>query len=178
VHGQLWWYVARAGGLVSWALLAGSTLVGLLLSTRAVALRASAAWVIDLHRGLGGLSVVFVGVHLSAVWLDGFVHFSLADLLVPMRSNWHPAWVVWGIVALYLLVAVEATSVARRWLPHHWWRRVHAASFPLFTVATVHGILAGTDRGNLAVLGVMIITSMIVVFLGTARLVRPASAAD
>jgi Ferric reductase like transmembrane component len=178
VHGQLWWYVARAGGLVSWALLAGSTLVGLLLSTRAVAVRATAAWVTDLHRGLGALAVAFVGVHLSAVWLDGFVRFSLADLFVPMRSSWHPASVVWGIVGFYLLVAVEATSLARRWLPHRWWRRMHLASFPLFVVATVHGLLAGTDRANAVMIGVFVATSMSVAFLATARLVSPTRAIE
>src|SRR5580704_2712988 len=107
MHGQLWWYVARAGGLLAWGLLAASTLAGLLLSTRPVALRVTTAWVTDLHRGLSGLAVAFVAVHVGAVWLDGFVQFSAADLIVPMRSAWHPGWVVWGIVAMYLLVAVE-----------------------------------------------------------------------
>ena len=31
---QLWWYTARAGGIVAWALLAASVVWGLLLSTR------------------------------------------------------------------------------------------------------------------------------------------------
>ena len=49
------------------------------------------------------------------------------------------------MVALYLLAAVELTSLARRRLPRSLWRKVHYASFPLFVSATVHGLLAGTD---------------------------------
>jgi DMSO/TMAO reductase YedYZ heme-binding membrane subunit len=46
---------------------------------------------------------------------------------------------------MYLLLAVELTSLARRRLPKRAWRAIHFASFPLFLVATVHGITAGTD---------------------------------
>lgn len=34
MNNQLWWYVARSGGIVAWALLAGSVLWGLALSTK------------------------------------------------------------------------------------------------------------------------------------------------
>ena len=63
---QLWWYVARAGGLVSWALLAATVLWGLSLSSKVFGRRPRPAWLLDLHRYLGGLAVVFVGVHVAA----------------------------------------------------------------------------------------------------------------
>ena len=66
--------------------------------------------------------------------------------------------VAWGVVAGYLLLAVELTSLARARLPKRAWRRVHTASFVLFVMATVHGLSAGTDvrstAGRLVVLGV------------------------
>jgi putative heme transporter len=51
--------------------------------------------------------------------------------------------VAWGIAALYLLIAVEITSLVRRSLPNRLWRRVHYASFPIFALATIHGVAAG-----------------------------------
>ena len=39
---QLWWYVARSGGIVAWALLAASVLWGLALSTKVLARQAEA----------------------------------------------------------------------------------------------------------------------------------------
>jgi DMSO/TMAO reductase YedYZ heme-binding membrane subunit len=145
---QLWWYAARAAGIVAWALLAASVGWGLALSTRALGRRPRPAWLLDLHRALGGLAVIFTGVHVVTIMLDSYVHFGLAEALVPLASTWHPVAVAWGIVAFYLLAAVEITSLARRRLPNRFWRRVHYASFPLFVLATVHGLSAGTDTGT------------------------------
>ena len=46
---------------------------------------------------------------------------------------------------MYLLFAVELTSLARTRLPRRLWRRVHYASFVVFAATTVHGLSAGTD---------------------------------
>jgi predicted ferric reductase len=105
----------------------------------------SPAWQLDLHRFLGGLAVVFMGVHVVALLLDSYVQFSLVDVLVPFASSWHPLWVAWGIVAMYLALAVEITSLLRRQLPAKVWRRTHMLSLPLLLLATVHFIVAGTD---------------------------------
>jgi DMSO/TMAO reductase YedYZ heme-binding membrane subunit len=147
---QLWWYVARAGGLVSWALLAATVLWGLSLSSKVFGRRPRPAWLLDLHRYLGGLAVVFVGVHVAAIMLDTYVPFGPVEVLVPFASSWHPGAVAWGIVAVYLLVAVEVTSLLRRKLSMKVWRRTHYLSFPLFVVATIHGLAAGTDSGTAA----------------------------
>ena len=56
---QLWWYTARAGGIVALALTAGSVIWGLFLSTRVLQGRPSGAWLLDLHRFLGGAAVIF-----------------------------------------------------------------------------------------------------------------------
>jgi DMSO/TMAO reductase YedYZ heme-binding membrane subunit len=145
---ELWWYVARAGGIVAWALLTASVVWGLLLSARVRPGRATRPWLLDLHRFLGGLAVVFVAVHVGGILLDSYVRFSIVDVLVPFASSWHPLWVGWGIVTMYLLLAVEITSLLRRQLPHRIWKRVHYLSFPLMLFASIHFVLTGTDAGN------------------------------
>jgi predicted ferric reductase len=169
VNPRLWWYIARAGGLVAWTLLAASTLWGLALTTRALAGRVTSRWLLDLHRFLGGLSVVFVAVHLTGIVADTFVHFGPADVLVPLASAWHPVWVAWGVVALYLLVAVELTSLLRPRIPHRLWKGVHVTSFLLFTLATVHVLVAGTDTDDGWALWPVIVVTMAVAFLAVAR---------
>jgi len=72
---ELWWYTARASGLVSWALLSASMLWGLVLSTKLRPPRIRPNWTLDLHRYLGGLAVIFVGVHLAALVFDSYVGF-------------------------------------------------------------------------------------------------------
>ncbi len=49
----------------------------------------------------------------------------MGDALIPFASNWRPAAVVGGVVGLYLLVAVEVTSLLMRKLPRRWWHRIH-----------------------------------------------------
>jgi hypothetical protein len=142
---QVFWFAARASGIVAWALAASSVVWGLALSSRVLGRRPRPAWLFDLHRFLGGLALVFTGVHVLAVVADSYVHFSLLNVLVPLTGDWHPLAVAWGIIGLYLLLAVELTSLARTRLPRTLWRRVHHASFGLFAATTAHGLTAGTD---------------------------------
>jgi predicted ferric reductase len=152
VTSQLWWYLARAAGIVSWALVAISVCWGLLLAGRPIPGRA-VGWarphrLLDLHRYLGALAVVFTGIHVGALIADSYVHFDVVDVLVPFASSWRPGAVAWGVVAVWLLAAVELTSLAKRRLPPRVWHGVHLASYPLFAMATVHGLTAGTDATN------------------------------
>jgi DMSO/TMAO reductase YedYZ heme-binding membrane subunit len=157
---NLAWYVSRAAGLVSWAILALSIGWGLLLSSRVLGRRPGPRWLLDVHRFLGGLGVVLVAVHVLALLADEYVSFTPTQLLVPLASDYRPAAVAAGVVALYLLVAVEVTSLARRWLPRRVWRGVHLLSYGLYALGTVHLLAAGTDATNPAVLAVVVVVTV------------------
>jgi methionine sulfoxide reductase heme-binding subunit len=172
VNDQLWWYVARSSGIVAWALLAASVLWGLALSTKVLRGRPRPNWILDLHRFLGGLAMVFTGIHVTALILDSYVHFGLAEVLVPLASEWHPVAVAWGIVGLYLLVAVEVTSLLRKRISKRAWRMTHFLSFPLFLLTTVHALSAGTDRSTLLLRWSVIVVSTAVTGLTFVRLRR------
>lgn len=160
--GTLPWYVARASGLIAWSLLAGAVVWGLLMTSRLVRRRVKNSWLLDLQRWLGGLALVFTGVHVVAILGDTSVHFGLASVLIPFASRWHPAAVAWGVASLYLLAAVELTSLVRRRLDYRWWRRVHFLSLPLFVTSTAHGITGGTDGGRpMAIVGAVMVTATV-----------------
>ncbi|HEU5003878.1 MAG TPA: ferric reductase-like transmembrane domain-containing protein [Actinomycetota bacterium] len=146
MNSQLWWYAARSGGLVAWALLAASVLWGLAITTRFAARLGKPAWFLDLHRFLGAGALIFTGVHVVTILLDTYVHFGLAEVLIPMTGTWHPGAVAWGIVGLYLLAALEITSLLRTRISPQVWRATHFLSFPLFVFTTIHALTAGTDR--------------------------------
>ena len=133
---QLWWYTARAGGIVAWVLLAASMIWGLMMSTKPLGRRPRPNWMLDLHRFLGGAALVFVGIHVASIMLDSYVHFGLVEVLVPFTGSWHPVAVAWGIVGLYLLAAVELTSLARKRLSQRVWRMTHGLAFPLYVMAS------------------------------------------
>jgi DMSO/TMAO reductase YedYZ heme-binding membrane subunit len=166
---QLWWYTARSAGIVSWALLTLSVLWGLALSTKVFGKRPRPNWLLDLHRFLGGTAVVFVVIH---VVLDTFVHFGIADVLVPFASSWKPTAVAWGIVGFYLLLAIEITSLLRSRISKRAWRMTHYLSFPLFVLATIHALTAGTDRNTLLMRYGIIVSSVAVLILTLIRIDR------
>jgi DMSO/TMAO reductase YedYZ heme-binding membrane subunit len=142
---QFWWYVARASGIVAWALAITSVLWGMALATRALGDKPKAPWLLDLHRHLGGLTVLFTGLHLGALVADSYAHFGLADLLIPFASDWKPGAVAWGVLAFWLLLGVEVTSLLMKRIPKKWWRRIHLLSYAVALSATIHLFTAGTD---------------------------------
>jgi len=174
---RVWWWATRSAGIVAWFVIAAAVVWGLLASTKLIRRRGVPAWILDLHRYLGTLTIVFVIVHVGAVWLDSFVNFTPKQLLVPFASTWRPHAVAWGIFATYLLIAIELTSWAMRRLPRKLWHRVHVLSLPMLALATVHGFLAGTDRSNRAFQWAVFLVVIVVVFLLVVRLLSPSRSA-
>ena len=174
-----WWYINRAAGLVSWALLSASVVLGLLLSSKAAGSKLRPNWLQDLHRGLSGLAVVFVGIHVLGAVADSYVGFGWAEVLVPFTSSWRPIAIAWGVVSMYLLVAVEASSLLRKHIPKRWWRGIHFLSFPLFLTATAHGVTAGSEMGTSFGIAVAVLVTSAIAGLTTLRIItRPTSASS
>jgi predicted ferric reductase len=173
VNPQVWWYLTRATGLVGWALASLSVLWGLALSGRPFGRNPTGPWLLDLHRYLGGLSVFFVGAHIGALVADSYVHFGVADVLVPLASGYKSLAVAWGIVAMYLLVAIELTSLGKNRLPKQFWRGVHYTSVIVFVASTVHLLTVGTDRQNMLVRIAAAVSTAAAAFLLAYRVVAP-----
>ena len=143
------WYVARAGGLVAFALLTVCVLLGLLLSGRARLPGWPRFAVEDVHRFAGLLTGTFIVVHGGALLLDGFMPFSVADLLVPVLAPWRPLATALGVVAAELLLALALANRFRARLSYRFWRRTHYANFAVWLLALVHGITAGSDSDTI-----------------------------
>lgn len=145
---QGWWYLARATGYVAWAMVTASVVSGLLLSARLTNGRPTPGWILDLHRFLAGTAVAFTALHLVGLIADSYVHFGVADLLIPYASGWQPGAVALGVVAMYLLTAVEISSLLMRRLPRRAWRSIHYGSYVAFWLSTFHLVTAGTDASH------------------------------
>ncbi len=162
---KLAWYVSRSAGLVAWCVCSVSVIWGLLLSSRMVRRRGAPAWLLDLHRYLGALSIAFTAVHLAGLWFDDYYEYGLRELFVPFAGPYRPVAVAYGVVAFYLLVAIQVPSWGMRRLPRRVWHAVHLSSLPLVVLGTLHGFFAGTDRGNRLVIGVALLLGATMVFL-------------
>ena len=173
LNGKLSWYATRASGLIAWALVTLSILWGLALSTRLIRRRGIPAWLLDLHKFLGTLSLVFVGVHLFALWADNYVYFGGRELFIPFASPWRPGAVAWGIAATYLLVAIQVTSWMMKRLPRKLWHSIHLLSIPMFVFSTIHGFTSGADNKNLAIQWVALTGGLLVFMLLSFRVLAP-----
>ena len=170
---HLAWYVARASGILAWCLMSAAVIWGLLLSTRLMHRRPSPKWLLDLHRFLGGLAVSFAVIHVAGLVGDNYLHFGRADVLVPFASQWRPTAVALGVVSLWLLAAVEVTSLLMRYLPRRRWHQVHLASYAVFWLATLHALRAGTDTRNGIYTFTTYVVIVVVVFLSVLRALQP-----
>lgn len=168
---QIWWYVARAGGIVALILASASVIWGLLLSSGYLNRNPTKKWLLSLHSWLGGMTVIFTAVHVLGLWLDSFIQYSIADLFVPFASSKDPGrWpIAWGVIATYLLLAVQGTSMIMKRLPRKWWRAIHMSSYAVFVMGMVHGAQAGTDSSNIAYIGGMLALVLTTVYLTTYR---------
>ena len=124
VVSTVWWYVARASGLLAWALLGASVVGGLLLSTQLTQGRMRGGTQ-RLHEFLGPLAVVFTVIHLLSVLASAQLQIGFRELLVPFTRPGSPVGQACGVLAFYLLIAVALTSMARVQLSWRWWRRLH-----------------------------------------------------
>ena len=167
---QIWWFTSRAAGIVAWVLLSLSVLAGLAQSSRA-SRSLPAGWTLDLHRFLSMLSILFLIGHIAALVPDNFVHFGWAELFVPYASQWQPGAVAWGIVAFWLLVVVQLTSLLRARIPHRVWRTIHFLSFAIWVAATVHLLTAGTDTGSWPFRAAQVLFSAAVIGMTAYRIV-------
>ena len=174
---QVWWFTSRSAGIVAWILLSFSVIAGMSISHRRVGSRRTAGvlpagWPLDLHRFSSSLALVFLAIHLVALVPDNFVHFSWAELFIPLQSSWQPWAVAWGIVAFWLVLAVEISSLLRHRLSHRVWRVIHTASFAVWIAATVHLLMAGTDASHPVFRIAQIVVIALVVALMLVRITR------
>jgi methionine sulfoxide reductase heme-binding subunit len=140
------WYAARASGVAAYVILTAVVAIGITLGGKAQSRRWPRFAVEDIHR-FGGLLVgSLVIVHVGAIALDSFLPFSPGQLLVPFTARYRPLWTGLGIFAAELLLALAITNHYRKRMPYRLWRLAHYANFAVWTLASLHGIFAGTDR--------------------------------
>jgi methionine sulfoxide reductase heme-binding subunit len=141
------WYVTRAAGVSAYVLLAVVVDLGILLSL-ARQLETRASWVFDeLHQFLALLAAAMIALHLGVLLIDPFITFSFANLLLPFGEPYQPLGISVGVLGLYALLILLASSWLRRFIPRRIWRTLHFVSFAAFVLVTTHGLLAGSDAG-------------------------------
>lgn len=169
------WLVARAAGLVAFALLTVSVSVGLALSTRLLGPgrgKSLLAW----HQTLMWTGVSMVALHGIALLLDPTMHFGFGAVLVPGVAAWRPVTVAAGIVAAWLMLTLAVSFHVRRRIGQRRWRLLHYAGFAGFFAGLWHAITAGTDLIGMRGLVFAAVAAAPVLWLTFARILMPRAA--
>ncbi len=165
------WDIARAGGFTAYILLTLAVIVGLALSTQ---IQSPSRWPrllnSELHNFLTLLSSIFLVVHILAAWIDPFTRFSWNEILIPFASHYRPEWMAFGIVALYLGIAIGISTWLRPHIGYKLWRKLHVLTLGVFALATVHGLGTGSDTQSQWALGIYLVSTILVGLLLCRRL--------
>ncbi|MGY5013909.1 ferric reductase-like transmembrane domain-containing protein [Streptomyces sp. 900105755] len=171
------WYANRATGAVGLVLFTVVVLLGIAVRLRVRLPGLPRFGTMSLHRMLSLSATAFLALHVTVAVVDGYVHITALDALVPFVSGYQPLWLGLGTVALDLLLAVLVTSLLRDRLGHRAWRAVHWLAYASWPVALVHGVGIGTDAGTdwMTWLTVSCVATVVTAFaLRTAQAVRAA----
>jgi DMSO/TMAO reductase YedYZ heme-binding membrane subunit len=170
ITGKTPWYLSRSAGTVAYLLLLGSTVWGLLLSSKIVKEAVPAALSLAMHNILSWLALAFTGVHALVLLLDNFYTYTISDLTIPFIGPYRPGWVGLGIIAFYMMALISISFSFRKQMGQKRWRKLHYLSFAVFILATVHGIGAGTDSSKMGMQFIYLGSGLLVFFLSTYRL--------
>ena len=138
------WLVARAAGLVAFALLTISVTLGLALSTRLLGGRRG-KMLLGWHQTIMWTGLAMVGLHGTALALDPVMRFGFTGVLVPGLAPWRPLPVAAGIVTGWIMLTLATSFHVRRRIGQRRWRLMHYASFAGFAIGLYHALNVGTD---------------------------------
>jgi sulfoxide reductase heme-binding subunit YedZ len=148
VRDPTFWILARASGLTAYVLLTLSVLAGLAVKSKPFGKAVRLPTVTDLHRFLALLGLGALAIHASTLVLDSTVKITPAALLVPGLAPYRPLWTALGVLAAELMVLVYVSFALRKRIGVRNWRRLHYVTYVVFTLATLHGLAAGTDSAR------------------------------
>lgn len=169
------WMAIRGSGIIAFLLLGGSTIWGLLISTKVLGRAVKAKGVTWFHESLGIGSLVATGVHMFFLFNHDYIDFGYRALFVPGASPWRPLPVALGVMAFYAIFVITTSFYVKQWIGQNAWRAIHMTSFGTFVAAGLHGVLSGTDTAHPVVMGMYIGSLAIVAMLMIIRIAQAAA---
>ncbi len=150
------WYIIRAAGFVSAALLIGLMLSGIGQVTGLTYrfLEPVKAWA--LHKAMAFALVAALILHIGFLLLDHYVPFNVFQVTIPFLSHVNNGSsllgmalgglaVSFGIFAMYGVVLLVASSLSLIDSHKHTWRWLHYSSYAVVVLVFLHALYSGSD---------------------------------
>jgi predicted ferric reductase len=142
---RVYWYMARSAGIVAYLLVWGSVAWGLMVTNKVLDGVVKPILTYELHQFLSIAALVAAVFHAFILLGDGYIQFSVLDLVIPFRASYQPVWVGLGILGWYVMAGLVLSFYIKKRIGHRVWRLVHYSSFAVWVMVTIHGVLAGSD---------------------------------
>jgi sulfoxide reductase heme-binding subunit YedZ len=169
-----WWLSSRAAGVVAFALISASVLLGLAMANRVVRGRSVA----KLHEHLALAGLVAIAVHGITLLGDGWLDPGASGLLVPFTMDHAPFFTGLGIISGYLAALLGLSFHLRRRIGAKRWRALHRYTVLVYVLGVAHTVGAGTDASSPWMRAVLFATGAPILFLFLLRVLpdegRPA----
>ena len=145
---KAYWYLSRATALTAFFLLWLSMAMGISITNKLAKVWPGGPTAFELHEFFSLLGIAFALFHGVILMGDHYIHYGLAQVLVPFSSlQYKPFWVGLGQISLYVWGIVTLSFYMRKRIATPNWRLIHYGSYLVFLLALVHGIVSGTDSG-------------------------------
>lgn len=146
---KAYWYLSRGSAFVALSLLWLSMALGLLVTNKMARVWPGVPASFAIHEYVSLLGLGFALFHAVILIGDKYIHYSMAQILIPFASSYQPFWVGMGQLAFYAALILSASFYIRKQIGQNVWRLLHYASFLTYAAALIHGIAAGTDTSLL-----------------------------
>jgi predicted ferric reductase len=167
---KAFWTASRLTAFLAYLAFAGSTAYGLGISSGLIDAIAGKPVSFALHRDLAWVGLALAAAHVFLLLGDAYIGFTLPTLLVPGTSPYLPVPVAIGQVGLWAAIFTTLSFYVRARMGLRLWRGLHSLSAIVFVLATVHGLLSGTDSRQDVIWWVYVGVAMLVLFLFVYRM--------
>lgn len=150
------WYVIRGSGFTAAGLLILLMLSGIGQVTGILYrfVEPIKAWAV--HKAMAIALLLAIAVHGSFLLLDKFLPFSLGQILIPLNSTYNNNTMLWGlplkalavafgIIAMYIIMIVVASSLGWIDTKTRRWRNLHYLNYVVILLVFLHALYAGSD---------------------------------
>jgi sulfoxide reductase heme-binding subunit YedZ len=128
--------------------------------------------IFSLHAFVTRLSYAMLALHLGSLALDAAMPFGPRPRAGALAWGWREPWTGLGVLAAWLVILLGVSGGLRRLIGTRAWRAVHWLTFPLYGMALLHGIGAGSDSGTIWGQVLYLATGSVVLCLTLYRLLR------
>lgn len=167
-----WWLSSRAAGVVAFALISLSVLLGLSMANRLVRVKT----LLKLHEHLALAGLVAIAVHAITLLGDSWLNPGAKGLLVPFAMEHKPLFTGLGVLAAYLATFLGLTYYTRKRIGPRRWRKMHRLTVLVCLLGVVHTLGAGSDASAPWMRAILFATAAPILFLFVLR-VLPADPA-